>query len=87
MKTFAVTIRLTRPFDDEIAAAREREGQALAEWSRSGKLEAAYVRADMQGAFLFIRAEDERAAQSMIDSLPMRQWLAFETIECLPPGR
>lgn len=81
-----VIIRLTRPFGEDLAALLPEEQRILEQWGREGRLTGSWVRSDMGGAFLLVRAEGPEAVQAMIETLPLHPHMETQIVPVRSPG-
>ncbi|MBS2536229.1 hypothetical protein KGQ20_26040 [Catenulispora sp. NF23] len=57
----------------DIAPYLEAEGVRIGELVQAGILESIFLKADQSGAFLVLTTDDEAAARTALDSLPLAQ--------------
>lgn len=84
LRDHMVIIRLTRPFGEDLAALLPQEQQVLEQWGREGRLAGSWVRSDMGGAFVVLRAEDPEAVQAMLETLPLHPYMETQIVPVRP---
>jgi len=81
-----VIIRLTRAFGEDLAALLPEEQRILEQWGREGRLAGSWVRSDMGGAFLLLRATGPDAVQAMLETLPLHPYMETQIVPVRPPA-
>ena len=75
MNQYMVEITLKQMTSEEIGRVVAEEDALVAAMMARGVVEQGYVRADLSGAYLVVRAADEGKVQEHLATLPMYPWM------------
>lgn len=78
MSNFLVTIRVSGIDDKTMEKLRPEEGKVLMKWAMNGTLKSAFVRQDLGGAFLVLRAKTATQVEALMKTLPMFPYMKLE---------
>lgn len=78
MSNFIVTIMVSGIDEKTMETLRPKEGKILMKWAMNGTLKSAFVRQDLGGAFLILRAKTKTQVEELMKTLPMFPYMKLE---------
>jgi muconolactone delta-isomerase len=78
MENFMVSILVSGIDNKTMEKLRPEEGKILMKWAANGTLKSAFVRQDLGGAFLILRAKNETHVEGLMKTLPMFPYMKLE---------
>jgi muconolactone delta-isomerase len=73
-----VTVSVSEIDQKTMEALRPQEGKILMKWAMNGTLKSAFVRQDLSGAFLVLRAKSKTQVEELMNTLPMFPYMKLE---------